>query len=364
MRILRDLQSCAEIVSSELRRITPAAAGLSATQSSAPWQAHSPFDPFQQPAQHAARSDFVKLVVALAEQVAHRIFPADRRNDLLDQQFANFVRIVVRLGVDVRRSPGSRRADRARRPARRQPLDGRAHDRRVKRAGHGQRNGLHRAGARPPSRPPARRRRWCRRSRCCPGRAGWRFAASRPRGPARTASSTCGRSSPRMLTMPLGVASAACLHGLAAGLHQPQPVFEFHRAGEDQRRVFAQAQAGRGLARQHDVGRVRLAAIRCAARLVTNRAGWLTTVESSSAAGLRSKAWPGRSPGRRWPDRTVGARRAAFAPARCPCRPSGRPGLERERRSCSTLDPAYSAVSPILQFQRRPDPCSARSWGR
>ena len=59
-------------------------------------------DAAQQTPQHAAWADFVELVETLAQQVLHRVLPANRLENLLDEQPADFLGIVVRSGIDVR----------------------------------------------------------------------------------------------------------------------------------------------------------------------------------------------------------------------------------------------------------------------
>ena len=78
---------------------------------------------------------------------------------------------------------------------------------------------------------------------------------TRPKGATRRqSSSTAGSSRPRTLVMPLAVASAAGLHRLAALSDDFQARLEVHRAGKDERRVFAQAEAGGTLALGDDLG--------------------------------------------------------------------------------------------------------------
>ena len=77
-----------------------------------------------------------------------------------------------------------------------------------------------------------------------------------------------------MLTMALGVASAASCMAAAALLHQTQAGFEIHHAGKHQAvysprlrpAAASQASGTSGLLARSDS---------TAARLVTNRAGWL-----------------------------------------------------------------------------------------
>ena len=57
--------------------------------------------------------------------------------------------------------------------------------------------------------------------------------------------------------MPLGVASAASCIAAPRVLHHHQAFVEIHDAGEDHGGILAQAQAGRGFAGKHDVGRLR-----------------------------------------------------------------------------------------------------------
>ena len=82
------------------------------------------------------------------EQVAHRIFPAHLRANLPDQQFANFVRVIVRPSVDIRNHRNSRLFHRHIGERFAQPFDGRLHQRSVKRTRDGERNHFHRAGRR------------------------------------------------------------------------------------------------------------------------------------------------------------------------------------------------------------------------
>ena len=192
------------------------------------------------------------------------------------------------------------------------------HDRRVKRAGDGQRNRLHRAELRRQLGGPLAGGVRRRRRRCCRGRAGWRSAASRRRGPRRKAASTCALLEPENADHAARRGVGGGLHRGAASLHELQAVFEVHDAGEDQGRVLAEAQAGRGFARER-----RRRAIRSQAferrQAATNSAGWLRIgrVEFFGRpfeAELRQVV----AEDARRRDRTVAARPGATRPAACP----------------------------------------------
>ena len=171
--------------------------------------------------------------------------------------------------------PGQRRG---------QLLVGRLHQLGVERPGDGQPDRLAALGLDQPSRP----RRWRprrRRRRCCPGRGSWRSRCVPADRASATSASTSAASSPRTLTMPLGVASAAACIARPRSRTTLSPSSKRHRPGEDQGRVLAEAQPGGG----DDAVRRRPARSASsgsrAARLATKMAGWLTSVALSRSAG-------------------------------------------------------------------------------
>ena len=138
---------------------------------------------------------------------------------------------------------------------------GRLHEVGVERAGDGQGDDLHGPELGGDRARPAARAAVSPETTMLPGPSRLAFQ-SRPRGATRRqSSSTAGSSRPRTLVMPLGVASGGGLHGLAAAADDLQARLEVQRPGEDQRRVFAQAQPGRALAGGDDVRVARLQAL-------------------------------------------------------------------------------------------------------
>ena len=105
-------------------------------------------DPLHQAAKYATRPDFIHLIDTLGKQPADRIFPENWADDLLDEQVANFFGIVVRFGVDIGNDRNSRLAKFHFFQDSGQTIDGRLHQRRVKRPGDRERNRFHRAGGR------------------------------------------------------------------------------------------------------------------------------------------------------------------------------------------------------------------------
>ena len=219
---------------------------------------------------------------------------------------------------------------------------------RMKRAGHGQRHGLHRAALRGQFGRPLDRPRSRPRPRYCPGRAGWRFPACRPRGLSATICFDLGPLQPQDADHAAGRGVGGVLHRGAALLHQAQAVFEIHHAGKDQRRVFAQAQSGRRFARQRHVG------LGGPQRFQRGQAGdeqrRLAVDGRIELFGRPFEAELGQIVaqdfGRR--GRTAARRRAATRPTAGPCRRFGPLARETERRSWSRFCPGCELRLPAL----------------
>ena len=70
-------------------------------------------DAFQQPCEHAARTDLIESSHALGQQIAHRLLPLHRRQHLSHEKSADFIRVRVWLGIDIRPHGQTRRAQRS-----------------------------------------------------------------------------------------------------------------------------------------------------------------------------------------------------------------------------------------------------------
>ena len=223
----------------------------------------------------------------------------------------------MRLGVDIGNHrnprPAEWRLSPAPRPAARRPASSVACGRRRRRP-----------GARPgplgwwPAPPPLRRPPSRPRGPDCPGRDNWRIpdtpaSAARPR-----IDSTFSRSRSSTLTIPEGVASAACCIAWPRRSTTRSASAKRHRPGEHQGRVFPQAQARGDCAR---FGRLRILRSQHLERgQARHENGRLADGRRIELGGrpLEADARPDRNPGSRSPGRRVPRGREA-------CRRSIRP---------------------------------------
>jgi hypothetical protein len=210
-------------------------------------------DAAKQSSQDASWPDFVELIEALGDEIPHRILPAHGLEDLLNEDLADFLGIVVREGIDVGDDANSRSFHCDIGEGGSASLVGGAHYFGMERAGDGQGDGLHGAA---------------RLSDFGGTFAGPEASGDHDVSGAEQVGDYESLTLSNLLAEGFdldpfeaedadhsaGSGVGGFLHGCAAALDDGEAILEFHDAGEDHGSVFAEAEAGGSLAGEDDVG--------------------------------------------------------------------------------------------------------------
>ena len=163
--------------------------------------------------------------------------------------------------------------------------------------------------------------------------------------------STSTRSNPRMLTMPLGVASAASCMAAPRRCTRIRPSAKSITPGENHGRVLTQAQPGGGLAGQHHVGR--FGPQRFQRRQAGHKDRRLAVDGRIELFGRApgNRAWPGRNRAPRQRGRTAGGRLGSDSASRLPI-----PTV------CAPCPGNRKAILLKTRSRRLYGPCNDHNW--